>query len=134
MIDKTITSYTRSVLKADTALIGKLGKFEVYFNKTPKAPKFNYIVLRMKRSKRNDPVQDGFFYIELFYLSEHQENLVDAANIIESLLDELVFPGGGAIRMFLRDLDFWADPERKVAGASMMFSFRGNNLIKKRNC
>lgn len=131
MIEKTIVSYTRSVLKTNTELLDKLGKFEVYFNNASKAPDYNFVVLRIKRSKQNDPVQTGLFYVDIHYLSEHQENLVSAANIVESLLDELYFPGGGAVRMFLRDLDFWEDPDRKSARASMLFSFRGTNLIKK---
>lgn len=129
MIDKTIISYTREVLRRDSELIDKLGEgFEVFFNSGEKAPPFNYIVTRLKRSKQNDPVQLGFFFVDIYTHGQHQEKLIEAANIIESLLDELIFPGGGAIRLYLRDLDFFRDPEKNTNNASLMFAIRGNNI------
>lgn len=128
MLDRTIISYTRSVLKSSLELVEKLGQFEVYYGKAGKEPAFNYIVTRIKRSKANDPVQAGFFYADIHYLGENQEPLIEAANLVESLLDELVFPGGGAVRMYLRDLDYFDDEERKKTTASMLFSFRGVNF------
>lgn len=128
MIDRTLIAYTRSVLKSSTELVEKLGPFEVYYKKAGKEPPFNYITTHLKRSKANDPVQGGFFYVNIHYLGEDQEPLIEAANLVESLLDELIFPGGGAVRMYLRDLDYFDDEERKKTTASLMFSFRGVNV------
>lgn len=91
-------------------------------------PPFNYIVTSIKRHKNNDPVHSGLFYLDIHYLGENQGPLIEAANLVESLLDELVFPGGGAVRMYLKDLDYFFNEERKESTASMMFSFRGVNF------
>jgi len=129
MIDKRIISYTRSILKSNPGLREVLGNFEVFYQKAGKEPKYNFITLGAERSKHNDPVQDGILYIDVYCVNNNDhEKLIEAANVIESLLDECVFPGGGALRTYLRDLEFSEDITKQLISANLMFSFRGMNF------
>ena len=128
MLDKTVISYTRSTLKGNPELVGALGPFEVYYGSAGKEPGMSFITLEHKRSKSNDPVQTGFLYINIYTANTNHEKLIEAANIVESLMDELVFPGGGAIRTYLKDLDFMTNPSQRTVTALMLFSLRGVNF------